>query len=46
MKLLISFMIAVSLGLTWTVLGGDNYSALAAQGYRWVDRQRALCLHH
>jgi hypothetical protein len=36
MKLLISFMTAVSLGLTCTVLGGDNYSALAAQGYRWV----------
>ena len=37
MKLLISFMTAVSLGLTWTVLGDDNYSALAAQGYRWVN---------
>ena len=36
MKLLISFMTAVSLGLTCTVLGDDNYSALAAQGYRWV----------
>jgi hypothetical protein len=36
MKLLFSFMTAVSLGLTCTVLGGDNYSALAAQGYRWV----------
>jgi hypothetical protein len=36
MKLLISFMTAVSLGLACTVLGGDNYSALAAQGYRWV----------
>ena len=36
MKLLISFITAVSLGLTCTVLGGDNYSALAAQGYRWV----------
>ena len=36
MKLLISFMAAVSLGLTWTVLGGNNYSTLAAQGYRWV----------
>jgi hypothetical protein len=36
MKLLISFMTAVSLGLTCTVLGGENYSALAAQGYRWV----------
>ena len=29
-------MTAVSLGLTGTVLGGDNYSVLAAQGYRWV----------
>jgi hypothetical protein len=36
MKLLFSFMTAVSLGLTGTVLGGDNYGALAAQGYRWV----------
>jgi hypothetical protein len=36
MKLLISFMAAVSLGLTCTVLGGNNYSALAAQRYRWV----------
>src|SRR6516164_6998074 len=36
MKLLISFMTAVSLGLIGTVLGGDQYSALAAQGYRWV----------
>ena len=36
MKLLIFFLTAVSLGLTYTVLGGDNYSALAAQGYRWV----------
>ena len=36
MKLLISFMTAVSLGLACTVLGDDNYSALAAQGYRWV----------
>ena len=36
MKLLISFMTAVSLGLTCMVLGDDNYSALAAQGYRWV----------
>src|ERR1700720_1140158 len=36
MKLLISFMTAVSLGLTFTVLGDDNYAALAAQGYRWV----------
>ena len=36
MKLLISFMTAVSLGLTCTVLGDDNYTALAAQGYRWV----------
>jgi len=36
MKLLISFMTAVSLGLTGTVLGDNNYTALAAQGYRWV----------
>ena len=36
MKLLICFMTAVSLGLTGTVLGGNNYSALAALGYRWV----------
>src|SRR6478672_13740842 len=36
MKLVISFMTAVSLGLACTVLGDDNYSALAAQGYRWV----------
>ena len=36
MKLLISFMTAVSLGLTFTVLGDDSYAALAAQGYRWV----------
>jgi hypothetical protein len=36
MKLLISFMTAVSLGLTCTVLGDNNYAALAAQGYRWV----------
>jgi hypothetical protein len=33
---LITFMTAVSVGLTCTVLGADNYSALAAQGYRWV----------
>jgi hypothetical protein len=36
MKLLISFMTTVSLGLTCTVLGDNNYTALAAQGYRWV----------
>jgi hypothetical protein len=36
MKLLISFMTAVSLAPACTVLGDDNYSALAAQGYRWV----------
>ena len=36
MKLLISFMTVVSLGLIYTVLGDDNYTALAAQGYRWV----------
>ena len=29
-------MTVVSLGLTGTVLGGDNFGALAAQGYRWV----------
>jgi len=36
MKLLISFLTAFSLALTFTVHGGDNYSALAAKGYRWV----------
>jgi hypothetical protein len=36
MKLLISFITAVNLGLACMVLGDDNYSALAAQGYRWV----------
>jgi hypothetical protein len=36
MKLLISFITAVSFGLACVVLGGDNYSALAAKGYRWV----------
>jgi hypothetical protein len=36
MKLLISFITTVNLGLACTVLGDDNYSALAAQGYRWV----------
>jgi hypothetical protein len=36
MRILISFITAVSLALTCTVLGGVNYSALAAQGYRWV----------
>jgi hypothetical protein len=35
-RILISFMTAVSLGLACTVFAGDNYSALAAQGYRWV----------
>ena len=35
MKLWISVMTAVSLGLTCTALA-DNYDALAAQGYRWV----------
>jgi hypothetical protein len=35
MKKVISFMIAVSLGLGCTCLARD-YSALAAQGYRWV----------
>jgi len=29
-------MTAVSVGLTCTVLGADDYSVLAAQGYRWV----------
>jgi hypothetical protein len=45
MKLLISFMTAVSLGLTCTVLGGDNYSALAAQGYRWVTINGPYACH-
>ena len=36
MRWLISFVIAVSLRLTGTVFGGNNYSALAEQGYRWV----------
>ena len=36
MKFLFFFMTAFSLGLTCTVLGDDNYSALAAKGYRWV----------
>jgi hypothetical protein len=36
MKLLISFVTALSLGLTCTVLGDDEYSALAAKAYRWV----------
>ena len=36
MKFLFFFITAVGLGLTCTVLGADNYSALAAQGYRWV----------
>ena len=45
MKLLISFMTAVSLGLTCTVLGGDNYSALAAQGYRWVTVNGPYACH-
>jgi hypothetical protein len=36
MKFLINmFMTAVSLGLTCTAFA-DNYSDLAAQGYRWV----------
>ena len=35
MKLLISFMTAVSLGLTCTAFA-DNYSDLAGQGYRWA----------
>jgi hypothetical protein len=36
MKFLFFFMTAFSLGLTCTVLGDDNYSALAEKGYRWV----------
>jgi hypothetical protein len=35
MKLGISVITAISLSLTWTALG-DNYSDLAAQGFRWV----------
>ena len=35
MKLAISFIIAVGLGLTGTVFA-DNYAALLAKGYRWV----------
>jgi hypothetical protein len=35
MKLVISFMIAVTLGLTCTA-PADNYAALVAKGYRWV----------
>jgi hypothetical protein len=35
MKSVISFMTAVSLGLTYTALA-DNYKDLAAQGCRWV----------
>jgi hypothetical protein len=35
MKLGISVITAISLSLTWTVLG-DNYGDLAAQGFRWV----------
>jgi hypothetical protein len=38
MKLLISFMIAVSLRLTCTAVAG-NYDALVAKGYRWVAVQ-------
>jgi hypothetical protein len=45
MKLLISFMTAVSLGLACTVLGDDNYSALAAQGYRWVTVNGPYACH-
>jgi hypothetical protein len=36
MQLLIYFMTAASVGLPCTALGDDNYTALAAQGYRWV----------
>lgn len=35
MKLLISFIIAVSLALTCTTFA-DSYAALVAKGYRWV----------
>jgi hypothetical protein len=35
MKLAISIMTAVSLGLACTALA-DNYGTLAAKGYRWV----------
>jgi hypothetical protein len=35
MKLWISFLTVVSLGLTGTALA-DNYSNLATQGYRWI----------
>jgi len=35
MKLAISIITAVSLGLTCTAFA-DNYSDLAAQGYRWA----------
>ena len=45
MKLLISFMTAVSLGLTCTVLGDNNYTALAAQGYRWVTVNGPYACH-
>jgi len=45
MKLLISFMTAVSLGLACTVLGDDNYAALAAQGYRWVTVNGPYACH-
>jgi hypothetical protein len=45
MKLLISFMTAVSLGLVCTVLGDNNYSALAAQGYRWVTVNGPYACH-
>jgi hypothetical protein len=36
MKLAISFLFAASLAITGNVLA-DNYSTLAAQGYRWVN---------
>ena len=45
MKLLISFKTAVSLGLTCTVLGENNYTALAAQGYRWVTVNGPYACH-
>jgi hypothetical protein len=35
MKVMISFIISIGLGLTCTVFA-DNYTALVAKGYRWV----------
>ena len=45
MKLLISFVTAVSFGLTCTVPGDDHYTALAAQGYRWVTVDGPYACH-